>query len=241
MITLAGTLQIFKKEIKTYFISPIAYIVIGIFVIISAFFFFFFNAFFAYNQASMRYFFSMLPIVFFFVVPAITMHLFSEEVSTGSYEMLLTMPLGFVDIIVGKFFAALALIAICLLPTVSFGIFISLLGNLDWGPVLGGYAGALFLGAAYTAIGLLASSLTKNQIIAFLCGCFFCFVLWLLDKVPYIMPPSFGLGYFFQYLGVNYHFDNISRGILDTRDFVYFISVCFIALFSTKIVMEEKK
>jgi ABC-2 type transport system permease protein len=241
MMTLSGFLQIFKKEMKTYFISPIAYIVIGLFVVISAFFFFFLNNFFAMNQASMRYFFGMLPIIFFFIVPAITMHLFSEEVSAGSYEMLLTLPLRFLDIIVGKFFAAVTLIAICLLPTVSFGIFISFLGNLDWGPVIGGYIGAIFLGAAYSTIGILASALSRNQIVAFLFGCFFCFVIWLLDKVPYIMPPELGLGVVFQYLGADYHFTNISKGILDSRDFIYFISVSFIGLFITKIVMEEKK
>lgn len=239
MITLKGLFQIYKKEMKTYFISPIAYIVIALFVIVTAFIFFFLNNFFYYNQASLRYYFVLLPIVFCFAAPAITMHQFSEEISAGSYEMLLTMPLSFLDIIVGKFLAALTLLTICLVPTFSFAIFVSFLGNLDWGPVIGGFVGSVFLGAAYTAIGLFASSLTRNQIVSFLIGWALCFVLFLLDKVLYIVPQS--LGFFFQYLGADYHFANVAKGILDTRDFIYFISICFVAVYATKLVMEEKK
>jgi ABC-2 type transport system permease protein len=239
MITANGLVQVYKKEMKTYFVSPIAYIVIALFVIVTAVFFFFLNNFFYYNQASLRYFFVLLPIVFCFAAPAITMHQFAEEISEGSYEMLLTMPLSFLDIIIGKFLAALTLIVICLAPTVSFSVFVSFLGKLDWGPVIGGYVGAIFLGAAYTAIGLLASSLTRNQIVSFLVGWALCFVLYLFDKILYIIPQS--LGYFFQYLGTDYHFANIARGIVDTRDIIYFVSICFVAVYVTRVVMEEKK
>jgi ABC-2 type transport system permease protein len=143
------------------------------------------------------------------------------------------------DIIAGKFLAALAFVAIMLLPTLSYGIFISLLGDLDWGPMIGGYVGALLLGAAFSSIGLFASSLTRNQIIAFIIAMSTCFILTLIDKMLFFLP-EFALNVF-QFLGADYHFQNISRGILDSRDILYFLSVCFVMLYATHLVIEEKK
>jgi len=229
--------QLFRKEFRGYFASPIAYIVISIFLILTGWFFF--STFFLYNQAGLRNFFSLLPVTFSFIIPAVTMRLFSEELNTGSYELLLTMPVSMLDIIAGKFLAALAFVAIMLLPTLSYGIFISLLGDLDWGPMIGGYVGALLLGAAFSSIGLFASSLTRNQIIAFIIAMSTCFTLTLIDKMLFFLP-EFALNVF-QFLGADYHFQNISRGILDSRDILYFLSVCFVMLYSTHLVIEEKK
>jgi ABC-2 type transport system permease protein len=240
-ITFKGLFHIYKKEIKTYFISPIAYVVITLFLLVAAFFFFFWFTFFLRNQASLRLFFSLLPIFSCFVIPAITMGLFSEEINLGSYELLLTMPVTFLDIIFAKFLAALTLTAICYLPTVSYPIFITFMGKLDWGPVIGGYLGALFMGAGFCAIGLLASALTRKQIIAYLIGWAICFALWLLDRVIIYVPlPQILMG-FIQYLGADYHFQNIAKGIIDTRDILYFISLCFFSLYGTKLIMEEQK
>ena len=149
--------HIFRKEFKTYFISPIAYIVISIFLLVTGWFFF--TTFFLLNQASLRNFFSMLPIIFAFVVPAVTMRLFSEEINIGSYETLLTLPVTFLDVVLGKFLSAIVFLAAMLVPTLAYPITVTLLGQLDWGPVVGGYLGAVLLGAAFSAIGLLASSL----------------------------------------------------------------------------------
>jgi ABC-2 type transport system permease protein len=229
--------QLFRKEFRGYFASPIAYIVISIFLILTGWFFF--STFFLYNQAGLRNFFSLLPVTFSFIIPAVTMRLFSEELNTGSYELLLTMPVSMLDIIAGKFLAALAFVAIMLLPTLSYGIFISLLGDLDWGPMIGGYVGALLLGAAFSSIGLFASSLTRNQIIAFIIAMSTCFILTLIDKMLFFLP-EFALNVF-QFLGADYHFQNISRGILDSRDILYFLSVCFVMLYATHLVIEEKK
>ncbi|MBN1697317.1 MAG: ABC transporter permease subunit [Spirochaetales bacterium] len=241
VLTLKGLFQIYKKEIKTYFISPIAYVVISLFLLVSAFFFFFWGTFFLRNQASMRMFFSLLPVFSCFVVPAITMSLFSEEINLGSYELLLTMPVTFLDIIFAKFLAALTLTAICYLPTVSYAVFISFMGNLDWGPVAGGYFGGLLMGAGFCAVGLMASSLTRKQIIAYLIGWAICFALWLLDRIVVYVPlPQFMLG-FLQFLGADYHFQNIAKGIIDTRDILYFVSLCFFSLYGTKLIMEEQK
>ena len=136
-------LHIFKKEFSGYFISPIAYIVIAIFLLVTGWFFF--TTFFLYNQASLRNFFSLLQLIFSFVIPAVTMRLFSEELNVGSYELLLTMPVTFLDVILGKFMACIAFIAAMLLPTAAFPVLVSVMGDLDWGPVVGGYLGALLL------------------------------------------------------------------------------------------------
>ena len=229
--------HIFKKEFKSYFVSPIAYIVIGIFLLVSGWFFF--TPFFLFNQASLRNFFALLPVVFSFVVPAVTMRLFSEELSVGSYEILLTMPVTVLDIVLGKFLASVAFVAAMLMPTVAYPITVSFLGQLDWGPVVGGYIGAVLLGGAFSAIGLFASSLTRNQIIAFIVGMAICFALTLIDKVLFFLPQSL-LG-ILEYLGADFHFQNISKGIVDSRDILYFFSVCFVGLYGTHLAMQEKR
>ena len=229
--------HIFKKEFKSYFVSPIASIVISIFLLVTGWFFF--STFFIYSQASLRGFFSLLPFIFAFVIPAITMKLFSEELNVGSYETLLTLPVTFIDVVMGKFLASVAFIAAMLVPTLAYPVIISFLGQLDWGPVIGGYIGALLLGASFSAIGLFASSLTRNQIIAFIIGIAICFFLTTLENMLFFLPENL-LG-FFAYLGANVHFENISKGVLDSRDILYFLSVSFIGLYATNLAMQEKK
>ena len=224
------------REFKDYFISPIAYIVISLFLIVTGWFFF--STFFIFGRADLRDFFSLLPITFSFIIPAITMRLFSEEKNTGSYETLLTMPVSFIDIALGKFFAAVLFTIVMLVPTISYPVFISFIGEIDPGPVIGGYLGAIFLAAAYCTLGLLASSLTRNQIIAFIIGCALCFILTILDRLLFFMPPK--IISVMKFIGANSHFSNISKGIIDSRDILYFISVIFISIFLTYIVMHEK-
>jgi ABC-2 type transport system permease protein len=237
MTAAAGMMHIFRREFRHYFVTPIAYIVIAIFLVLTGWFFF--STFFLYSQAELRNFFSLLPLIFSFIVPTITMRLFAEEYNVGSYEILVTMPVTDRDIIVGKFLASTAFVGVMLLPTLSYAISVANLGDLDWGPVVGGYVGALLLGAAFSAVGLFASALTKNQIIAFIIGMIICFFLTMIDKVLFFLPESM-LG-FFQYIGADYHFENVSRGILDTRDILYFASVVFVALYATFLVLQEKK
>ena len=173
--------HIMGKELKDFFISPIAYIVISVFLLVTGWLFF--STFFVFNQADMRNFFNLLPMTFAFVVPAITMRLFSEELNTGSYETLLTLPVTFREIIIGKFLAGVVFVSAILVPTLAYPIFIAMMGELDWGPVIGGYAGAVMMGAAFTAIGLFASALTRNQIIAFIMGAVICFALTTMDRM----------------------------------------------------------
>jgi ABC-2 type transport system permease protein len=228
--------HIFKKEFTAYFVSPIAYIVITIFLLVTGWFFF--TTFFLYNQANLRNFFALLPITFSFVVPAVTMRLFSEELNVGSYEILLTMPVTFLDVVLGKFLAAVVFVATMLIPTLAYPITVSFLGQLDWGPVVAGYTGAVLLGAAFSAIGLFASSLTRNQIIAFIIGMAICFGLTLIDKMLFFLPQS--LLSFFEYLGADFHFENVSKGVIDSRDILYFLSVSFVGLYGAYLALQEK-
>jgi ABC-2 type transport system permease protein len=233
-----NTRHIFRKEFKAYFISPIAYIVISVFLVIIGWLFF--STFFLERQANLTRFFSLLPVTFAFVIPAVTMRLFSEEINVGSYELLLTLPLSFRDIILGKFLAAVAFVGIMLTPTLIYAVTISFLGELDWGPVLAGYLGGVLLGASFAAIGLLASSVTRNQVVAFIIGMAICFTLTLMmDFVLFFLPAW--LVDVFQYLSANFHFQNIAKGVLDSRDILYFLALSFVALFSTNLIMQEKK
>jgi len=229
-------IRICNKELKDYFISPIAYIVISIFLLVTGWFFF--TTFFYYNQADLRNFFNLLPITFSFLIPAVTMRLFSEELNVGSYEMLLTLPVTFKDILLGKFLAGVLFVAAALVPTFAYPIFIAFMGQLEWGPVAGGYLGTLLLGASFVAVGLFASSLTRNQIIAFIVGMAICFTLALIDKMLFFFP-GFLLGVV-GYLGADFHFQNIAKGIIDSRDIVYFLSVIFVGLYGTHLVMQAK-
>ena len=227
--------QIFKKELYAYFLSPIAYIVIAIFLIVTGWFFF--STFFLFNQASLRNFFALMPIMFSFVVPAVTMRLFAEELNIGSHELLLTMPVSIRQVVLGKYLAGTFFMVITLLPTLSYPLTISFLGQLDWGPVVGGYIGTFLLAGAFSAIGLFASSLTKNQIIAFIIAMAICFCLTMLDKMLFFIPSAL-LG-FLGYLGADSHFANFTKGIIDTRDILYFASVAFVGLYATHMSIED--
>ena len=229
-------IPIFKKEFRSYFVSPIAYIVIAIFLLVTGWFFF--ATFFLVGQANLRNFFSLLPIIFSFVIPAITMRLVSEELNVGSYELLLTMPVTLTDVVAGKFLATVAFITVMLVPTFTYPVTVAALGHLDWGPVVGGYLGAVLLGAAFSAIGLFVSALTRNQIIAFIVAMAVCFILTLIDKMLFFLPRSM-LGVL-PYLGADFHFQNISKGIIDSRDIIYFLSICFIGLYGAYLVLRAK-
>lgn len=234
---LSTVFRISGREIKSYFVSPVAYIVIVVFLIVTGWFFF--STFFLLGRADLRDFFSMLPITLVFFIPAITMRSYAEEFGSGSYEMLATLPVTGLEILIGKFFAALAFSLLMLLPTISYPIWISTVGNLDWGPVVGGYLGSILLAGTYSAVGIFTSSLTRNQIVAFIGATALCFLLYILDKVLFLVP-SFLAG-LFQFLSADYHFRNISRGVVDTRDLVYFLSVMVVALFATRVATDQRQ
>ncbi|HIN32700.1 MAG TPA: ABC transporter [Nitrospirales bacterium] len=223
------TLCIAKREFRSYFNSPIAYIVISVFLLLSGWFFF--SSLFLIGRSTLRGFFSFTPILFIMFIPAITMRLIAEEVKTGTLEWLTSMPLRDLDVVLGKFLAALGLIAVALAMTLPYPISVDMVGALDWGPVIGGYIGLLLLAGAFLAVGLFASSLTENQIVAFIIGVSLCFTFFMLDKVTFFLPEQ--LGAIFQYLSVDYHFRNIARGVIDTRDLLFYLGMMVIGLFLT--------
>ncbi len=230
-----NTRFIYARELKTYFTSPTGYLVIALFLIITGWFFF--SSFFLFEKADLRGFFNLLPIIFAFTIPAVTMRLFSEEYRSGSFEIIGTMPVTSLDIVAGKSLAALVFVALMLLPTISYPIFISFIGDLDWGPVIGGYTGAILLAGTYVGIGVLASSCTRNQIVAFIISAAVCLFMSLIDRMLILIPT--GLGKILQAISSGYHFSNISRGILDSRDLLYFISLIFLSLFAAWIVNKD--
>lgn len=232
-----ATTIIMKRELGSFFFSPIAYIIIALFLVVSGWFFF--STYFLIGRADMRDFFGMLPVTLTFTVPALTMRAFSEEYRSGSYEILGTLPVTHRQIILGKFLGILSFAFLMILPTFLYAFSVSLTGVLNWGPVWGGYAGALFLLSSVTAIGIFMSSLTKNQIAAFIATVGLSFFFFILDRVLILLPAA--AGRFFQFLSTTYHFRNIARGVLDSRDILYFSALTFLFLYATKLVLDERR
>jgi ABC-2 type transport system permease protein len=211
---------IFKKELQSYFNSPIAYIFLAIFLILSSWLFF--QRFFVLNQASMRDYFTLIPWLLLFLVPAITMRAWAEEKRSGTIELLLTLPVKDKEVVLAKFLSCLAFIIIALAISLAIPITISTIGGLDWGPVIGSYLGVLFLASCYLALGLFVSSLTKNQIIAFLMAAVACFIFFIISDGLVTESAGSFFGAIFRGLGLSSHFEGLSRGVLDLRDIIYF-------------------
>ena len=236
--TSAGNINaIMRREVRSYFNSAIAYVVIVVFLAIVGWFHT--SNLFLSNVATMRLLFELVPIVFLFVVPAITMKLLSEEKKSGTIELLTTKPLHDTEIVLGKFLAAWALIGVALLLTLVYYVTIASLGKIDNGPVLGGYLGLMLMAGVYVAIGLLASSLTENQVIAFIIGFVFVFALFMFDKVLIYIPDT--LASIVEFLGIDYHFGNVARGVIDTRDIIYFLSLLGFMLYLTVVSLGRRK
>ncbi len=228
---------IMKRELKTYFTSPVAYIVTALFLIIEGILFY--STFFLYDRAELRQFFVQLPLLLSFFIPALTMRIFAEERRVGSIETLMTLPVTELDVVTGKYLASFISTLIMLAPTLLYILPAAIFGSPDFGPIVGGYLGAVFLCASYTAIGLFATSITKNQIIAFFTGFIICIVLTLIDSFMIFLPSP--IVSFLSYLSANGHFTSISRGILDTRDLIYFVSLTALFFASTVKVQQASK
>jgi ABC-2 type transport system permease protein len=220
---------IFKKEFKSYFVSPIAYVFITVFLVVSSFLFF--QTFFLNNQAEMRGYFDFLPWIFLFFVPAITMRCWAEERKVKTLELLLTWPVSDFEVVAGKFLAALGFLAVGILLSVTIPITIMIIGKPDIGEMVTGYVGVLFLGAAYLAIGMWVSSYTENQIIAFILGVVATFVLFIVGSPFIVMFAPTALAPLLTYVGLGTHFNSIQRGVIDSRDIIYYCSVVFFFLF----------
>lgn len=231
--------SIFKKELMSYFNSPIAYIFMAVFVVVGNWLFF--NNFFVVGQAAVRSYFQFLPWIFLFLAPALTMRSWAEEKKTGTIEFLMTLPVTNWQVVLGKFFGALIFLFITLLLSITLPITVALLGNLDIGPVIGGYIGALFLGGAYLSLGLFMSSLTKNQIVAFVLGLAACFVAFVVGA-DFVLAgaPSF-LAPVMRFLGLGAHFYDISKGVIDSKDIIYYLSFIFVFLWLNVQILKNRK
>ena len=230
---------ILKKEFRSYFNSPIAYIFITFFLGISAWLFF--QNFFIVNQAEMRSFFVLMPWIFLFFIPAVTMKLWSEEKKIGTIEILMTLPIRDYEVVVGKFLASFALLAVTVLLTLVIPFSVMSLGNPDVGTLIAGYIGLLLMGGAYIAIGFFASTLTENQIIAFIIGIVVCLVLLLIGEDFVLFKTPNWLFPIFSYLGLGAHYSSILRGVLDSRDIVYYLSLIGFFLYLSTLAVESRK
>ncbi len=232
-----NAVTIFKKELRSFFNSPVAYIVICVYLVILGWFFT--SNLFVYNLATMRTVFEMTPFLLLFFAPAMTMRLISEEKKSGTLELLVTKPIKESEIIVGKFLAAWCLYFFTLLPTLCYYITMVTIGTLDTGAVIGGYLGLLLVGAVFLAISVFGSSVTENQVVAFIVSLFIVFTLFMLDKVLFYLPAS--IGNVLEYLSIDYHFSNIARGVIDSRDIIYYASAISIALYLATAVLEKRR
>jgi len=230
---------IFFKELKSYFVSPIAYIFIIVYIALTNFLFF--QTFFINNQAQMRTYFEILPYIFLIFIPAVTMRTWAEEKRNRTFELLLTLPLNDAAIVAAKFLAALAFLAITLLFSITVPITVAILGNPDAGVIIAGYLGALLLGAAYISIGMWASSLTENQIVALIGGVVIIFLLLIAGHPLVVSFVPDALVNILSYIGLAWHFESICRGVIDSRDVIYYLSVIFFFLFLNAASLESRK
>ncbi len=222
---MSTTLAISRRELRTFFNSPIAYIVLGAFLLVSGWLFF--STLFVAGQASLRGFFGLAPVLFVVLTPAITMRLLAEERKSGTLELLLTLPVHDWQVVLGKYLAALGMVAIGLGCTLPYAMSVSSLtaagAAFDWGPVIAGYIGLVLLASSLLAVCLWASAMSRNQIVGFVIGLVIAFGFYFIDKFAILFPAA--ISELLQYLSVDHHFTNIARGVLDTRDLVFYLSL----------------
>jgi len=240
--------SLYKKEINSFFSSLIGYIVAGVFLVFMGMLMWLFSdtSILESNYATVDQLFSLAPMIFIFLVPAVTMKSFADEFKDGTYELLAVYPISEWKIVLAKFFANGTLILIILIPTLIYVYSVYQLGspkgNLDLGAIVGSYFGLFLLALVFIAIGLFSSALTSNQIVAFALGSFLCFfILWAFQFVS-TLPIFFGrVDDLVQKLGVNYHYSSISRGVIDSKDIIYFLTVIVGLLYCCMAILEKRK
>ena len=234
---MSPALVISRREIRTYFNSPVAYIVVTVFTILTGYLFF--TQLFVEKQAELRGFFGIMPLLFMFLAPAITMRLLADEKSSGTIELLITLPVKDWQVVVGKFLAAMALLCTALALTLVFAITVRSLGPLDRGPAIGGYIGLVLMGGAYVSIGVMTSSFSRNSIVSFIVAFAISFALYLIGRLTQFVPPS--LQALTSFLSIDSHFENISRGVIDSRDVIYYYSVIGDCLLVATLSLESRR
>lgn len=231
--------SIMHKELRGYFNSPLAYIFITVFLTFTTWLFF--SDFFINNIASLRPYFAFLPWPFLVLIPAVTMRLWAEEQKMGTLETLLTAPVTEAEAVLGKFLASFAFLVITLFLSAILPLLLFFIGSPDWGTIIGGYLGAILLGGAFLSIGLWISSLTNNQIIAFIFSALLIFILFIIGHPLVLQTTPAWLMPFFKYLGLSSHFGSILRGVIDTRDILYYLSVIGLFLYFNMTSLSSRK
>ncbi len=240
--------SLFLKEIRSFLNSLIGYIIVGVFLLITGMFLWVFPL--DFNIMDMGYanidgLFMIAPFVFLFLIPAITMKTFAEEKKTGTIELLFTKPLTDMNIIFAKFFSAIILLIISIIPTLLYFYSVYQLGypkgNIDTGSMWGSYIGLIFIGAAFVSIGIFVSSITDNQIISFILSLFICSIALAGFEFIYSLQIFGSFGLFVKSIGMSHHYASISRGVIDTRDIIYFLSVISLFLILSKISLQSRK
>ncbi len=219
------------REFQSYFSSTIAYIFMVVFLVLTSLLFFELQKFFVIGQATLRDFFGLVPIVFLFFVPAISMRMWAEERKLGTLEILMTLPVKDWEVVIGKFVAAFLFLTITIAFTLPLPIMVSWLGNPDTGAIVGGYLGLILLGATYLAIGLWISSLTENQIVAFILAAVVCLFLFIIGVDIFLTALPKWIVPFFKGIALGSRFNSIERGVIDVRDLVYYLSMIGFFLF----------
>ena len=233
-----NALIIFKREFKSIFDSPMAYVFLVVFTLLNGWFFT--STFFLYGQSDLRTLFNIVPLVYLFFIPGVTMGLISREKGLGTIEIISTLPIEDRDIVIGKYLSAVSLIGIALFSTSLHLITLMKFGkSIDYGAVFTGYLGLLLVGAVYASIGIFSSAVTDNQVISFIIGIAIIFIFWIFDKILVFMPDM--LAGIIQYISVEYHLSNISRGVVDTRNLIYFGSIIGFFLFMTTRLVESRR
>jgi ABC-2 type transport system permease protein len=239
-------ISIAKKELHQFFSSLTGYITLILFLLVNALYLFVLkdSNIFDFGYATLINFFELAPWIFVFLIPALSMRSFSDEFKTGTFETLKTRPLSNWQIVGGKYFAIVLVIVIALIPTLLYVLTISSLsssGSIDSGGITGSYIGLFFLASVFAAISTWCSSLTSNAVIAFLISAFACLVLYFgfgaISKLPVFTGNA---DYYIEMLGIDFHYRSISRGVVDTRDIVYFLSIIFLFLFATQKNLHKK-
>jgi ABC-2 type transport system permease protein len=231
-------MAIARREFQSYINSPIPYILVTAYIA-TAGYMFFKQLFLPGGQADMRHFFENMPLLFCLIVPFVTMRLVAEERKEGTLELLLTMPVTDWQLVIGKFLAALGLMSLLLLLTLAFPITVSMLGPLDKGVTVASYFGALLMSGAFVGIGIMASAFTRSQIVAALVAFFIGFGLYLLGALIGVLPPA--LSSLASGLSIASHFMNISRGVIDSRDVLYYLSVIFVCLLVAQTTLDSRR
>ena len=228
-----------RKELRGYFNSALAYIFMTVFLVFSSWFYF--RGFFLNDLATMRPFFEVIPWIFLILIPAITMRLWSEEHKLGTIEPLLTSPVTEWEAVMGKFLASFAFLIITLLLTLVLPIILFFVGKPDLGMIIGGYLGSILLGGAYLAIGLWISSLTNNQIIAFIFSVILIFVIFIVSQPIALQTTPVFMFSSLKYLGMGSHFNGLLRGVIDSRDVIYYITLITVFLYLNVASLNSRK